>query len=60
MLGAGIVLPFITMAVGALFAMLINDQPDMIWGALIGFGAGCAFLVLIWVVFAIVKKWVDG
>ncbi len=60
MLGAGIALPFITMAAGASFALLIGGQSGMVWGAVIGFGVGCAILALIWLLFAIVKKWADG
>jgi hypothetical protein len=60
MLGVGIILPFIAMAVGALFAAQIGGQSGLVWGGAIGFGIGCAIVALIWLVFAIVKKWADG
>ena len=59
MLGSSIILPFITMAVGALFAMRINGPDAMITGGAVGFGVGCAVLILIWLLFAILKRMVD-
>ena len=59
MLGSSIILPFITAAVGALFAMRINGPDAMIAGGAVGFGVGCAILLLIWLLFAILKRMVD-
>ncbi len=60
MLGVGIVLPFITMVVGALLAMRIGGESGMVMGGAIGFGIGCAMLAMIWLLFAILKRWADG
>jgi hypothetical protein len=57
MLGTTIFLPFLAMIVGALFEMRINGGDDWIWGAAIGFGVGCAILALIWLLFALLKRW---
>jgi hypothetical protein len=59
MLGTNIVLPFLAMAVGALFGMRLGGENGWIWGAAIGFGVGCAILALIWLLFAILKRMVE-
>jgi hypothetical protein len=59
MLGSSIILPFLAMVVGALFAMRINGPDGMIVGGAVGFGVGCAILIVIWLLFAILKRMVD-
>jgi hypothetical protein len=59
MLGANILLPFITMFVGALFEMLVNGGHGWMGGAVAGFGVGCAILALVWLLFALLKRWVE-
>ncbi len=56
MMGANIVLPFLTMMVGALLAMRIGGPNGLVWGAAIGFGVGCAVMALVWLLFVILKK----
>jgi hypothetical protein len=57
MLGANFILPFLAMACGAVVGMQIYGQGGLVAGAVAGFGIGCAILALIWLLFAIVKKW---
>ncbi len=59
MLGTAIAVPFLAMAVGALFGTLLYGQDAWITGAAIGFGVGCAILALIWLAFAILRKMVE-
>lgn len=59
MLGAYIFLPFLTMIVGALFEMRIYGQDDWVGGAAVGFGIGCAILALVWLLFALLKRWAE-
>ncbi len=59
MLGTYIALPFLAMAVGALFGMWLNERNGLLWGAAIGFGVGCAIIVLVWALFAALKRWAD-
>jgi hypothetical protein len=57
MFGINIILPFLAMMVGALFGMQIYGADALVAGGAIGFGIGCAILALIWLLFAILKKW---
>jgi hypothetical protein len=59
MLGTNILMPFIAMAAGALFGMRLGGENGWIWGAAIGFGVGCAILALIWLLFAMLRRWAE-
>jgi hypothetical protein len=57
MFGAYVILPLITSAGGAALALWMNGEPDVFWGAVIGFGVGCAILVFVWALFAALSRW---
>ena len=59
MLGTHLLLPFLGMIVGALFEMQVYGQHDWVWGAAAGFGVGCAILALVWLLFALLKRWTE-
>jgi hypothetical protein len=59
MFGSNIALPFLAAIVGATFGTWIYGQDAWFTGAAIGFGVGCAILALIWLLFAVLKKWVE-
>ncbi|HEX4369464.1 MAG TPA: hypothetical protein VH023_21690 [Rhodopila sp.] len=59
MLGTHILLPFLAMVVGALFETWIYGSHDWIGGAAVGFGVGCAILALVWLLFALLRRWVE-
>jgi hypothetical protein len=60
MIATNIVLPFLAMIVGAFFAVRINGEGALVWGAAIGFGVGCAIVALVWLLFALLQRWADG
>jgi len=57
MLGANIILPFLAMACGAVVGVQIYGDDGLVTGGAVGFGIGCAILALIWLLFAILKRW---
>jgi hypothetical protein len=59
MFGSNIALPFLAAIVGATFGTWIYGQHAWFAGAVIGFGVGCAILALIWLLFAVLNKWVE-
>jgi hypothetical protein len=59
MFGANIVLPFLAMFAGSFVGNWVGGPEGWIWGGAIGFGAGCAVLVLIWALFAILQRMVE-
>jgi hypothetical protein len=59
MSGTSFVLPFLSMIVVALFGLMVRGQDGLYWGAIIGFGIGCAIVALIWLVFAILRRMVE-
>jgi hypothetical protein len=60
MIATNIVLPFLAMIVGAFFAVRVNGENSLVWGAAIGFGVGCAIVALVWLLFALLQRWADG
>jgi hypothetical protein len=59
MFGTHLILPFITMIAGALFAVRVNGETAIFWGGLIGFGVGCAILAVVWLFFSILGRMVE-
>ncbi len=59
MLGAGIILPFLTMIAGSFLGNWVGGPDGWFWGGAVGFGVGCAILVLIGALFAILKRMVE-
>jgi hypothetical protein len=57
MLGSNLLLPFLAAMAGALFAIWIGGQNSLVWGAAVGFGVGCVIVALVWLLFAVLKKW---
>jgi hypothetical protein len=56
MLGTNVSVPLLTAVGGALFATMISGQDAWKLGAAIGFGAGCAIIGLIWLLFAVLGR----
>jgi hypothetical protein len=59
MFGSNIALPFLAAIVGATFSTWIYGQDAWVTGAAVGFGVGCAILALIWLLFTLLKRWVE-
>jgi hypothetical protein len=59
MLATNLFLPFLAMIVGALFEMRISGEDQWVCGAAVGFGVGCAILAVIWLLFALLKRWAE-
>jgi hypothetical protein len=58
MLRSNILLPFLAAIVGVTFAVRLYGQDAWVTGAAVGFGVGCAILALVWLLFALLKRWV--
>jgi hypothetical protein len=58
MFGSNIALPFLAAIAGGSMGVLIYGQDGLVSGAAVGFGVGCAILALVWLLFALLKKWV--
>jgi hypothetical protein len=59
MLGVHLLLPFLVAIVGALFDMRVNGPDAWFSGAVVGFGVGCAIVAVVWLLFALLKRWAD-
>jgi hypothetical protein len=59
MLGVNVLLPFLTACAGAAFGLLIHGDHGLRWGAVIGFAVGCAVIIIVWLMFALLKRLTD-
>jgi uncharacterized membrane protein (DUF485 family) len=51
-----LMLPFLTAFAGGLFGALVQPTNGLEWGAGIGFGAGCAMIIVSWLLIAVLKR----